>query len=488
MTSNMEEQTTLFDLDLWSSRMSLDSSEVMEAKTFESSWSPSSESSSRPPMFLDLRAGGGWTPSGAIVGDGWSLAWRLHDARFWGVAQRRKRLSIVADFGSERASEILFEREGLPWDSEPSGEEREETSRATSYCADSSRGRDRDGNLLTASTLTATYYKGCGTRNGEERDVVLCYPIEGNGSRPSHMGNGFTDEDISYTLNATEHHAVAYRKTGHPMNARDPQNLEEAETNDTLNTFDMSEARSSTLVVGYDARGNSWDETAPTLTGDHQRRVSDYTGLVADQPSFQRVLAYGISPYHSEGMKSDNPTSGFYKAETSRTIDSGGGSPTCNQGGMAIVQDINESYGAHAGSYNGQDAHNDMLVANTIAVRRLTPLECERLQGFPDGWTDIGDFVDTNGKIRKTTDSARYKALGNALAVGYANNKSGFWMWLMKRITDELGRTGTLGSLFDGIGGFPLAWETYNGRGSARWASEIEEFPIAVTKKRFGEE
>lgn len=267
-------------------------------------------------------------------------------------------------------------------------------------------GRDRDGNLLTASTLTATYYKGCGTRNGEERDVVLCYPIEGNGSRPSHMGNGFTDEDVCYTLNATEHHAVAYRKTGHPMNARDPQNWEEAETNDTLNTFDMSEARSSTLVVGYDARGNSWDETAPTLTGDHQRRVSDYTGLVA----------------------------------------------------------------------------------NTLAVRRLTPLECERLQGFPDGWTDIGEFVDTNGKTRKTTDSARYKALGNALAVGYANNKSGFWMWLMKRITDELGRTGTLGSLFDGIGGFPLAWETYNGRGSARWASEIEEFPIAVTKKRFGEE
>lgn len=122
------------------------------------------------------------------------------------------------------------------------------------------------------------------------------------------------------------------------------------------------------------------------------------------------------------------------------------------------------------------------------AVRRLTPLEAERLQGFPDGWTDIGEWTDSKGRTRQTTDSARYKALGNSLAVGYANQHRGFWMWLIKRITERLGRTGTLGSLFDGIGGFPLAWETYNGKGSARWASEIEDFCIAVTKKRFGEE
>lgn len=121
-------------------------------------------------------------------------------------------------------------------------------------------------------------------------------------------------------------------------------------------------------------------------------------------------------------------------------------------------------------------------------VRRLTPMECERLQGFPDGWTDIGEWTDTKGKKHQTTDSARYKALGNSIAVGYANNCSGFWMWVMKRISAQYTRNATLGSLFDGIGGFPLAWETYNGKGSARWASEIEEFPIAVTKLRFPEE
>ena len=121
-------------------------------------------------------------------------------------------------------------------------------------------------------------------------------------------------------------------------------------------------------------------------------------------------------------------------------------------------------------------------------VRRLTPLECERLQGFPDGWTDIGAWTDTKGKLHKeSTDSARYKALGNSIAVGYANGR-GFWMWLMKRISAQYERPATLGSLFDGIGGFPLAWEFYNGKGTARWASEIEEFPIAVTKVHFSEE
>lgn len=139
-----------------------------------------------------------------------------------------------------------------------------------------------------------------------------------------------------------------------------------------------------------------------------------------------------------------------------------------------------------------QDVASDLYVTETHRggcdmkrVRRLTPLECERLQGFPDGWTDIGEWVDTKGKTHKPADSPRYKALGNSIAVGVANRHSGFWCWVMKRISAQYERDATLGSLFDGIGGFPLAWETYNGSGSARWASEIEEFPIAVTKKHF---
>ena len=196
------------------------------------------------------------------------------------------------------------------------------------------------------------------------------------------------------------------------------------------------------------------------------------------------------------------------------------------------------SPGAHAGSYNGQDAYNDMLVVsseistalrakandpyradmtayvasvdcrnfteggeingtlqakesggqslnlqNTVrqnmVVRRLTPLECERLQGFPDHWTDLGEWTDSKGKHHKDADSPRYKALGNSIALPP-------WKWLLKRLCGNYERDATMASLFDGIGGFPLIWEQMNGRGTCLWASEIEEFPIAVTKRRFG--
>ena len=110
-------------------------------------------------------------------------------------------------------------------------------------------------------------------------------------------------------------------------------------------------------------------------------------------------------------------------------------------------------------------------------VRRLTPLECERLQGYPDGWTDIGEYIDSKGKKKKSSDSARYKALGNSIALPP-------WKWVIKRICSHYERDATLCSLFDGIGGFPLIWEQINGKGSCLWASEIEDFPIAVTKKR----
>lgn len=114
-------------------------------------------------------------------------------------------------------------------------------------------------------------------------------------------------------------------------------------------------------------------------------------------------------------------------------------------------------------------------------VRRLTPDECALLQGFPKDWCNIGDWTDSKGKVHKDSDSAKYKAYGNSICIPY-------WFWLLRRISATYDRPATLGSLFDGIGGFPLAWERCNGKGTAIWASEIEEFPIAVTKVHFPEE
>lgn len=128
----------------------------------------------------------------------------------------------------------------------------------------------------------------------------------------------------------------------------------------------------------------------------------------------------------------------------------------------------------------GTSLNLNNTVRQNMVVRRLTPMECERLQGFPDQWTDIGEWRDSKGKLRKPSDSPRYKVCGNSIALP-------FWDFLAKRISAQYLRPVTMGSLFDGIGGFPLVFERHNGKGTARWASEIEEFPIAVTKLRFGE-
>lgn len=112
-------------------------------------------------------------------------------------------------------------------------------------------------------------------------------------------------------------------------------------------------------------------------------------------------------------------------------------------------------------------------------IRRLTPMECERLQGYPDGWTDIGEWTDSKGKKHKPADTPRYKALGNSIALP-------FWIYLAENVVASLGGTDLkMGSLFDGIGGFPFVFQKAGVE--PVWASEIEEFPIAVTKIRFPE-
>lgn len=130
----------------------------------------------------------------------------------------------------------------------------------------------------------------------------------------------------------------------------------------------------------------------------------------------------------------------------------------------------------------GGGNHEPMVCENMIA-RKLTPLECTRLQGFPDGWVDIGDWTDTKGKVHKESDSVKYKALGNSIALP-------FWQWMANRmvkcLTDSGVENPTMASLFDGIGGFPLVYQ--NAGCNPVWASEIEEFPIAVTKVRFPDE
>ncbi len=157
----------------------------------------------------------------------------------------------------------------------------------------------------------------------------------------------------------------------------------------------------------YDARGNGNGTTAPTITGDHQSRITDYTGIVR----------------MSTGQTNADVTEDISPWDISPCL-------TCNHE-APIIPIINDKF---------------------YFVRRLTPLECERLQGLPDGWTDIPDYIDSKGRKRKASDSVRYKAIGNGIAVPP-------WDWVLKRVSAQFERPATLGSLFDGIGTFPLIWE-----------------------------
>jgi site-specific DNA-cytosine methylase len=187
------------------------------------------------------------------------------------------------------------------------------------------------------------------------------------------------------------------------------------------------------------------------------------------------VTAYGFDPSATRDV-------GQYFLEEKGNVLVNGTCPGHHNGVVVAVDCQNGTEDAVNGALQSNAAHSlngNNVVRTRYIVRRLTPLECERLQGYPDGWTDIGEWTDSNGKKRQTSDAARYRALGNSIALPP-------WKWILKRICACYERDATMASLFDGIGGFPYLWEQLNGKGSCLWASEIEEFPIAVTKIRIG--
>lgn len=362
----------------------------------------------RPPR------GGRWGKAGAIAGNGWSLAWRQLDAQYWGVPQRRKRIALVVDFGGQRAAEILFERTSLsgnPCESIPAWKTFARTPEA------SVAGYDR---MVESRNSVTGGAESEGTRRSGREGIGRV--LESDHRETSTR----CTEPVAYTLKI---------RSGCEGGGKGA--LVQTEKSATLSTL-----QDQTLFqpVVYDARGNGDGKIVPTITGDHENRITDYTAIAIERKTFN-----------------EQSFSHYKESDKCSTLK------------------------AKAGNIgNGSEC---LIAEKTIRwiVRRLTPVECERLQGFPSGWTDIGDWTDSKGKKHKYADSPRYKALGNSIALPQ-------WFWLMQRMRPYLKEKPTLGSLFDGIGGFPLVWQKSYGEGTARWASEIEEFPMAVTKRRFGEE
>jgi len=358
----------------------------------------------------------GWPTSGCLVGDGWSIAWRVLDAQFWGVPQRRRRIALVADFGGHTAPEILFVRESLSGHPQPGGTAGERPSggpeSGTAYAVRVRGGCDGGGKGALVQEEKA------GTLGVNNDQTIICLNDQGG----SVMG---VSQDVSGALRAQEH--------GHQPTI-----------------LDMSHA----CDVIRDCGGISPSLQARMGTGGNQVPLC--------------FRESGRSQYI------ENSICGTQMAEAAKRAVDLVCAVDCRNGHEN--PETNGTLQSHSGS--GQSLNLNNVVREGVTVRRLTPLECERLQGFPDGWTDIGDWADSNGKKRKTTDSARYKALGNSIALPP-------WKWVLKRLCAQYERDATMASLFDGIGGFPLIWEQLNGKGSCVWASEIEEFPMAVTRRHF---
>ena len=424
----------------------------------------------RPPR------GGRWSKAGAIAGAGWSLAWRQLDSQYFGVAQRRKRIALILDLGGQRAGEILFERTSLSRHPDPCIPTWQEVTRTT---GNRPAGNDRMVAEGGRNAYTLKIRGGCagggkgalvqtektGTLSTlQDQTLFQAIPVLND------QGGGVMDVsyNVTGTLRAAEH--------GHQ-----PIVLESNQVHATISQTGICPTLPASMGLGggyvpmvterkiFDARGNGDGKIVPTITGDHESRITDYTAIA-------------VEPYNG-AMTGDTATS-----ITFRSIASHSGPQVMESygigNGQAHASVTKEKSGTLDTMYDAQAvAIEHMKLPKKIAwiVRRLTPTECERLQGYPDGWTDIGEWTDTKGKKHKPADSPRYKALGNSIALPQ-------WFWIVQKMKPYLPAGATLGSLFDGIGGFPLVWETTYGKGTARWASEIESFCVAAAKRRFGEE
>ena len=429
-----------------------------------------------------------WQSAGSIVGDGYSVAWRVLDAQYWGVPQRRKRIYLVADFAGGSAGKILFESEGV-----------------SGYSAEGFRA-----------------WQGAAADAGEGFGETGTFCLNDQGGQRMDL-----TEDVTNTLRAESHHPPLVFEN-HSQDSRYTGPLDVAQT--VLSTFGTGGNNQpfvvetpKTLKIRSGCEGGG---KGPLIQDDKSATL----GCNNDQTLFVPSV-FGICSKDSNAMKSSNPHSGIYKAETSRTLDANGGNPSCNQGGMAVValegngarpshkgsgysednvsftlnatEQHGVAYGIDRATYNmGQNAQLGIAVeeeveptmvakgpgavahpvyttsknsyhmeaeedvANTLVatdykdpptiseepyyiVRRLTPTECARLQGFPDWWCDdlgtakpsdeelyywykvfetwrLATAPDSKPKTSKQikkwlanpySDSAEYKMWGNGVAL-----------------------------------------------------------------------
>ena len=323
---------------------------------------------------IPMPASGKWATAGMVRGGEVDTAWRILDAQYWGVPQRRKRIYLIGDFGGQRAGEILFKSESVLGYTPKSKEQRAEAAgqSTNSLRAESSRGGEvlgldfahADSVVRTYKDITPTLVQNMGRGGGqtpcimyeEKRSVI---PLRDEVTR-NKASNG-----------------LGVGKVGGPC--------------PTLTTADIH----SVFYEAYQHHGYRESDTSGTLTAGQNNTVRGDTPLiVTDKKAFE-----------------ENQHGGYRETQINGTLRAAGGS--YGGGSETLITESTKTKGNIPST--PKKSIKDLLKKATqkvvYIIRRLTPVEGERLQGYPDDWTKYG----ADGNI--IADTARYRAIGNSICV-----------------------------------------------------------------------
>ncbi len=305
------------------------------------------------------------------------IAWRVLDARFFGVPQRRRRIFLVADFGGERAGEILALSEGMPGNPPPGREAGEEAAGGVGGgVAGDSRGR--------AERLVP---QGCGGQVAPTLDASFGNTL---GLDNQHIDTGAGLFVIS------------------PVEAAGGGGEE---------------------AVAFNETGPGWWNEAPhcgTLRAEGENRPSRPSNLVMPDPA-----AHDENPSSNGEPECIDCRSGRGQGEHSGTLQSKGSGGNSlnyiNPVAVPVCATGDETHALTASYRSSEDGggRGNPILAGAMKVRRLTPVECEKLQGFPPAWTDVAH------RGKPAADGPRYRALGNAWCVNVGE-------WVMARVKEAL--------------------------------------------------